>query len=190
MKKINFDDCPDHGRAATLRKALTHLFSLENKKPIMVETGCIRNIDWKISDGHSTLLFGWYCQKYGGLLYTLEIDSEALTLCKHVTKKYKDRIKYILGDSANSILNLNIEKIDLLYLDSANNAQIALNEYNAAKHFLHNDSIVIIDDVVSGNKGSLVGPQLKIDGWNVELIENNEGGGGGSFFCTVQKRTC
>jgi hypothetical protein len=184
MKKISFDECPAHGRATVLKKALAHVHLLDKQELILLETGCIRNVDWKYSDGHSTLLFGWYCQKYNGTLYTLEINREALELCKKLTKEYKDSIRYILGDSSDTILKLGLERIDLLYLDSANDASIALNEYNAAKHFLHSESIIIVDDVVSGNKGMLVGPQMTLDGWNIELIENNEGGGGGSYYCT------
>tara|TARA_R110000824_G_scaffold348039_1_gene534789 strand:+ start:4949 stop:5518 length:570 start_codon:yes stop_codon:yes gene_type:complete len=186
MQKIDFSDCPTHGRADALRKALSFLhLSREGKKtkPAIVETGCIRNINWKFSDGHSTLLFGWYCQKYDGSLYTLEIDNNAMMLCKKITKEYEKNITYVLGDSASNLINLDLQKIDLLYLDSANDGEIALDEYNAAKHFLHEGSIVVVDDVVTGNKGRLVGPKLKSDGWDIELIENNEGGGGGSYYC-------
>lgn len=184
-QKINFNDCPEHGREIALKRALNLLHSIrgEDVEIIIVETGCIRNANWKISDGHSTLFFGWYCQKYDGHLYTLEIDENALSLCKKITSNYKKSITYVLGDSATNLINLNLQKIDLLYLDSANNAQVALDEYNAARHFLHENSIIVVDDVVTGNKGKLIGPKLKSDGWDIELIENNEGGGGGSYYC-------
>ena len=45
MQKIDFSDCPTHGRADALRKALSFLhLSREGKKtkPAIVETGCIR----------------------------------------------------------------------------------------------------------------------------------------------------
>ena len=181
MSQIDFNDCPAHGREAALHKAMNILhFRRGTKKPVFVETGSIRNVDWRFSDGYSTLLFGWYCKKYDGELYTLEISEDALSLCQQVTEDYKEKINYILGDSSSSILRLEVDEIDFLYLDSANDANIVLNEYKAAKHFLHDNSIIVVDDVLKGNKGQLVGPEMKRDGWNVTTIDNDNG----SYLCT------
>ena len=62
--------------------------------------------------------------------------------------------------------------IDVLYLDSANDANLILNEVKAALGCLHEDSIILIDDCFNENeyhveKGSLAIPFLEENGWTM-----------------------
>jgi predicted O-methyltransferase YrrM len=68
------------------------------------------------------------------------------------------------------------EPIDVLYLDSDNDANLILEEAKAALCNLHPESIILIDDCFNKGsydveKGELVIPFLESEGWIMELSE-------------------
>ena len=161
-----------------------HLFSLmaECHKPTIVETGTIRAFGdaGLIGDGHSTLKFADYCSKFGGRVYSVDIDPEAVALSSRmVSGKYPDvEVNVIHSDSVVFLESFD-EPIDVLYLDSANDANLILNEAKAALGCLHEDSIILIDDCFCEirkethgiQKGDLVIPFLEENGWTMINVQ-------------------
>ena len=155
-----------------------HLFSLmaDLKNPTIAETGTIRIRGEKglLGDGHSTLKFADYCSKFGGKLYSLDIDPEAIALSSWmVSRKYPNVEVNVIHSDSVAFLESFDEPIDVLYLDSANDANLILNEAKAALGCLHEESIILIDDCFSDEqktssmiqKGDLVIPFLEENGW-------------------------
>lgn len=161
-----------------------HLFSLmaECHKPTIVETGTIREVGdaGLIGDGHSTLKFADYCSKFGGKVYSVDIDSESVALSSWmVSRKYPDVEVNVIHSDSVAFLESFDEPIDVLYLDSDNDANLILNEAKAALGCLHEDSIILIDDCFSEEKkethgiqkGDLVIPFLEENGW--QMVANH-----------------
>ena len=148
----------------------------------IVETGTIRHRDYGYGlDGHSTLLWAWYVTEHGGRLFSIDNDPKAVEVCREIlTEKGYDVgadscISIIESDSVEW-LRLASEKfpepIDLLYLDSANDADLILAEAQAIEPHLGPGTIILIDDVNEDThpevqKGSKVLPYLKEQGWVV-----------------------
>ncbi len=162
-----------------------HLFNLmaEMKDPLtIVETGTIRlhGDAGLIGDGHSTLKFADYCSKFGGKTYSVDIDSEAVALSEWmVGRKYPEADVTVIESDSVAFLESFNEPIDILYLDSDNDAKLILNEAKAALGCLHEESIILIDDCFCEErkkthgiqKGDLVIPFLEENGWVMEVKE-------------------
>jgi len=157
------------------------LFNLIQGPMRIVETGTIRGHldDFKFGDGHSTLRFAEYISRFGGELYSVDIDPMAVmiskTLCTKEFPLIADEVHIIESDSV-AFLEAFDEPIDVLYLDSANDAELILNEAKAGIRNLHEESIILIDDCFNENKyhvekGSLVIPFLEENGWIMEASE-------------------
>ena len=161
-----------------------HLFSLmvDLKNPTIVETGTIRQFGdaGLIGDGHSTLKFAEYCSNFGGKVYSVDIDSEAVALSSWmVSRKYPDVEVNVIHSDSVAFLESFDESIDVLYLDSDNDANLILNEAKAALGCLHEESIILIDDCFCEEKkethgiqkGDLVIPFLEENGW--QMVANH-----------------
>ena len=158
-----------------------HLFSLmvDLKNPTIVETGTIREVGdaGLIGDGHSTLKFADYCSKFGGKVYSVDIDPEAVALSSRmVSSKYPDVEVNVVESDSVAFLESFDETIDVLYLDSDNDANLILNEAKAALGCLHEESIILIDDCFNENeyhveKGSLAIPFLEENGWTMINVQ-------------------
>jgi predicted O-methyltransferase YrrM len=167
---INFAEMPKTTRAAGFEKALSLLYS-RCLYPVIVETGTIRNED-SPEDGWSTLVFGWFCHKYGGKLYTIDFNAEHIEISKRITSQYAENIEYIVGRGDDSIAALDTKLlIDFLYLDSAHGLNAAWEEYLQAKPKLHPRAIIMIDD--ADHKGKKAIPKLREDGWEVIAYIHN-----------------
>lgn len=174
--------CGTNPRYWTFQVALNLLYQRKSK-PVIVETGCQRMIE-DIGAGMSTSIFGEYCQRYGGVLYTVDNSEQHLSICKTITLPYSNCIQYILSDSVSW---LNQEKLtaDLLYLDSLDfpikiqtpedlilkeKAQRhCLNEFLAALRsgLINRETVILADDnrLPSGGKPAKLKEYLAENGW-------------------------
>jgi hypothetical protein len=90
--------------------------------PLIVETGCARQIDNYEGDGQSSLLFDKFTKQYGGEFHTVDISKESTDYCK--SKITCNRSNVYTEDSITQLKILNAKfqeenkKIDFLYLDS------------------------------------------------------------------------
>ena len=158
-------------------KALSHI---KNNNIIALETGRIRNPDWKISDGNSTS----FLTRLKKIKTLISIDNDAENYsgfkssqdyCEnYLNAKQLNKIQFINGDSVSSIKNLpDNTRLDFVLLDSANDPNLILKEFKAVELFLKKPlSVVVIDDIsMPGEKGNKVIPYLTAKGYKEHKIQ-------------------
>src|SRR4051812_36503117 len=91
-------------RYPTMRIALNFLYQL-NRPVSIVETGTVRQVDdW--GAGYSTMIWGEFCQHYGGNCTTIDVSPDNMEVCRKVTEPYKDFLRYEVGDSLSVLPKL------------------------------------------------------------------------------------
>ena len=159
------------------------LLAQRKANPIIVETGCQRMAD-DLGAGMSTSIFGEFCQRHGGHVFTVDLFPQHLAVCKECTKQYSEYIDYIESDSVVWLENATNTKADLLYLDSVdypigphegdiemrNLSQThSLKEFIAAKQsgVVQPSTILLIDDnqLLGGGKPKLLKRMLQKEDW-------------------------
>lgn len=158
-------------------KALSHI---KNHNLIALETGRIRNPDWKNSDGNST----YFLTRLRKIRTLISIDNDtenrsgfksSQNYCEnYLNAKQLNKIQFVNGDSVSSIKNLSDNiRLDFVLLDSANDPDLILNELKAVEPFLRKPlSIVVIDDVsLPGKKGDKAIPYLTAKGYKEYKIQ-------------------
>ncbi|MFH1547075.1 MAG: hypothetical protein ABIC57_01160 [bacterium] len=178
--------CGSNSRYWTFQMALNLLFQRKNS-PVIVETGCQRQED-DLGAGMSTSIFGEYCSRHGGKLYTVDLIETHLNICRECTSEHSRNIEYVLSDSVAWLKKAARVNIDLLYLDSLDYpvgsqaddirmqeaAQVhCLNEFKAAESSgkLKDNCLILIDDnqLPGGGKPRLLKQYLKAQGWTCLL---------------------
>ena len=161
------------GRYYTLKMALNWLLQHDGKN--IVETGSLRNPDTWPGDGASTYLFGEVISRYGGHLWTCDIEEQVIEIAREVTKEFSAHITYVRGDSIEFLRGFD-RGIDLLYLDSLDcppkgNATEAqrhnLRELQAALPKTSSQAVILLDDndFPNGGKTLLSKDYLLNNGW-------------------------
>jgi hypothetical protein len=115
-------------------KAALNLFLQMGGKTIL-ETGCVRQLE-DYGAGYSTVLFCDVLDKFGGHLWSVDINPKNVEFCEQITKEWEDLRNVICSDSVAFLENFS-DKIDLLYLDSWDYPYFELidiygNRYNPA----------------------------------------------------------
>ena len=126
---------------------------------------------------NSTLFFGEYCKRYGGHLYTVDIDAAHMTTSKTLTAEYAPWITYAQEDSVGFLGRFD-RPVDFLYLDaldcnpagdSTPAQEHQVKEFQAAKHALGPDALILLDDnnfaAPSYGKTRLLKRVLPNEGW-------------------------
>jgi hypothetical protein len=157
-----------------------YLKDLEN--PLIVETGCARQLDNYEGDGQSSLLFDKYINEYGGHFWTVDLAEESVNYSR--SKVISENSAVALGDSItklkelNSILLQSEKKINFLYLDSFDAPRDQPEVvYMSAVHHLY-ELVTIAPSLADG---ALIGVD---DNW----VENGQLAGKGQFvFDYMQK---
>src|SRR5215471_14988090 len=138
--------------------------------PLCVETGATFLDDPENYKHQTTFNIVWYiCNPKGGYMYSFDNQKSSLDLCKKVLgDEYASfdfgRWKGVLGDSVEELLKYNFggHPIDLLYLDSAEDADVMFNEYKAVERRLSSDAVICCDDALNGSvKTTKLLPYLK-----------------------------
>ncbi len=131
---------------------------------VILETGTMRMKDDPA--GCSTLLFGAFCERYGGHLYTVDNDQHHMEVSRQETKRYEKLTTYVTADSVD-FLGRFVGRIDLLYLDSMDCNPIGdstisqmhqLSEFEVAEPHLPPGAVLLCDDnnFPSGGKTKLL----------------------------------
>jgi hypothetical protein len=152
------------------------------KEPLIVETGCARQLDNYEGDGQSSLLFDKYINEYGGHFWTVDLSEESVNYSR--SKVISENSAVALGDSItklkelNSILLQSQKKINFLYLDSFDAPRDEPDVvFQSALHHLY-ELITIAPSLADG---ALIGVD---DNW----VEEGKLGGKGQFvFDYMQK---
>jgi SAM-dependent methyltransferase len=170
----------DNLRYKTFEMALKLI--TERKARIIVETGTARHGDSNCSgDGCSTLIFCEWAHQNGAILYSVDIDANAIRNAEHaLDPASKTAVQWIHGDSVAFLKDFN-QPIDFLYLDSYDyeewnpepSQRHHLNEVIAAIPWFTKDTVIMIDDsddgFLGGGKGKLVIEYLLERGWNIVM---------------------
>ena len=152
------------------------------KEPLIVETGCARQLDNYEGDGQSSLLFDKYIKEYGGYFWTVDLSEESVNYSR--SKIISENSAVALGDSITKLKELNPillqseKKINFLYLDSFDAPRDEPDVvYMSALHHLY-ELVTIAPSLADG---ALIGVD---DNW----VENGQLAGKGQFvFDYMQK---
>jgi hypothetical protein len=145
-------------------------------RPLIVETGCIRQEEDFEGAGFSTLLLGMFAASRNGELISIDHDPEHCGFARRTASCLGEAVEVIESDSVDW-LSRNQRTIDVLYLDSRDSdlsgaAEHGLREIEAAYGRLHAKSIVAFDDTCFANgtfigSGGLAVPWLLERGWRI-----------------------
>ncbi|MFM8279759.1 MAG: hypothetical protein ACKN9R_05385 [Candidatus Limnocylindrus sp.] len=143
------------------------------RKPLIVETGCLRRIGNWNGDGQSTVIWDWF----GGEVFSVDIDPIAVETAQRACPL----VNVTCGDSVDYLVNFKrAGEIDLLYLDSYDYipgldaaAEHHLNELRAIYKRLPHGCIIAVDDCFSPTegKGSLV--RVFLENYGVQPIHES-----------------
>jgi predicted O-methyltransferase YrrM len=143
---------------------------------VVVETGSIRNVkpEYIVGDGHSTHLIAQWIKANGGNFFSIDLDTS-------VAKKYLTElnlinwVQLIQMNSVNFLNKLKQDgvKLNLAYLDSANDPDLILAEFKIVESMMTPEGIIIIDDCIPDHpellKGNAAIPYAKSQGYKVNL---------------------
>ena len=159
-------------------KACLELLEQRNAK-ILVETGTSRYGNRNCAgDGCSTILFADWATDHNALLFSVDIDPNAIAASQEAASPYYPNVQFATQDSVSFLEHFS-QQIDFLYLDSYdfdfNNPMPSqlhhLKEIKAAYPYLHKNTVIMIDDcdLPHGGKGKLVIEFLIAKGWKIFL---------------------
>jgi hypothetical protein len=80
LAPLDWGSAPARGRGVALLRALRRLHRVGGGAATLVETGTLRDerVEAATGDGWSTLVWAWYAQQTGGLVYTVDVDERNL----------------------------------------------------------------------------------------------------------------
>lgn len=144
---------------------------------VILETGTARcGASNFAGDGGSTIIWGNWANDHKAQVYSVDIDSYALSCASQATKAYNSNIRFVQQDSITFLRDFK-GTIDLLYLDSFDfdlqnptpSQEHHLKEIIAVYPHLHQNTIIMIDDckLPHGGKGKLVIAYLLERGWKI-----------------------
>jgi len=128
----------------TMSQALRLLADQNLNAYTIVETGCAAH------GTKSTLLWDSFVTKYGGHVYSVDLNSAAV---EDTRRHVSDQTTVTCNDSVTFLKEFH-KPIDMLYLDSydvdfqkpADSAFHHWKEFSVCRHLLHPGSLVLIDD--------------------------------------------
>jgi predicted O-methyltransferase YrrM len=194
---IDWDQAPLFGRRETLLRTLRRLAEIRPGPACIVETGTLRNdgAGGCSGDGWSTIAWAWYSAQTGGKAYTVDVNAEALAVCRRMTDGYAAALDYVHANSLDFFhewAGAGRGEIDLLYLDSLDYVDAAaseehhLAEATAALPLLAATCLVLFDDTCPAGepladrissfrgKGARAVPFLVERGFQVEWAEGGQ----------------
>ena len=132
------------------------LEKLNLEKYYICETGCIRSLtqfDWQ---GNFTILANNFLEFHDGIIYTCNIDSDSINLCKDLSKTKASLMDSILFLSTlNEINEVNLFYLDSMDIDKHNPVPSMKHHYDEfltlIKNRTHGNFYLIIDDNISDN---------------------------------------
>lgn len=88
-----------------------------------------------------------------GILYSLDNDKDNISICQsHLKNLGLDKyVKFILGDSVNSIKNMKAHGVNFVWLDSCEDSNHAVEEHSAIQPLLNDNHILCVDDFGCAN---------------------------------------
>jgi hypothetical protein len=150
------------GRGSKLVEYLKSMEADLDRDLNIVETGSIRNDSERnhLGDGWSTYYIAKFISESKFHHNFTSIDLKTAVANKFLKDKGLDRHVHLIKGNSLDVLRDIEGQLDLVYLDSANNADQIFNELMLVKDKLSKNNIVIIDDIKT-DKPKKVLPYLK-----------------------------
>lgn len=131
-------------------------------KLAILETGSIRGTEeqYHQNDGWSTLTFAEYVRDNGGSLISIDLDTAAAdeVLTRHGVR---DHVTLIEADSVATIEGLpDSSSLDVVLLDSDNDADLIMREFDAVCALTGERALFLVDDVEPGSTGVVKGHRI------------------------------
>lgn len=143
-----------------IRKCLGEVFKTASH-PTVIETGCIRDAN----EGTESTLTIASTLNNRGKFYTFEICKEHIRICQSVCRDYNEFINYVEGDAIANLREMVganvLDTIHLALFDSVNDGDHIWREFETCENVFKTNSIVVIDDVLWGDKGRVIKPYLE-----------------------------
>jgi hypothetical protein len=132
------------------------LEKLNLEKYYICETGCIRSLtqfDWQ---GNFTILANNFLEFHDGIIYTCNIDSDAINLCKDLSKTKASLMDSVLFlNTLDEINEVNLFYLDSMDIDKHNPMPSIKHHYDEfltlIKNRTHGNFYLVIDDNISDN---------------------------------------
>lgn len=157
----------------------------------IVETGSIRNADdnARVGDGWSTLWFAQHQRKHHGPPIDSIDLSTAIAQSVISERELSKYVDFHDGYSVGVLAQLVAEgrEIDVVFLDSDNDARLILDEYMVAKELVRPGGVILVDDVrldaaSKAVKGDFVLPYITERGFPHQIYERE---GWNGYRCGV-----
>jgi predicted O-methyltransferase YrrM len=131
----------------------------------IVEIGSIRSAvnRYRADDGWSTLTFAEHVEDHGGTLTSIDlnIDAARTVLARH---GLLDLVLLVRGLSIDVLAGMvaagDGPGVDVVYLDSDNDANLVLHEYLLASRLVRTPGLIMVDDVDLGSATVVKGHKL------------------------------
>ena len=170
-------------RGMLLKPLLTELLALKGHRLEIFEAGCLR--DWTehgaVNDGHSTLYIAqWIAENPGNHRFvSAEIVPTHITTCSDFLKEQGIKPPEFFHGPAEEHLASRREPVDFAFLDTADDPQVTMGQFQALEQVLRFPAMAVIDDVydmiaiygVDINKGRLAVPYAESKGWTVDKVD-------------------
>lgn len=149
-------------RFNTFFKAIEYLKTIDN--PIIVELGTSRSFvsgylntdknywkenkpkNWDYGAGIFTYLFAEALQHKNFTIYSVDIDSEAIEVCKVMTNKFKN-IKYLIQPSTEFLKSFK-DKCHLIYMDHGETSLEVQDLHLTDAHIIIDNNMVVKDGII------------------------------------------
>lgn len=130
-------------------------------KPVIIETGCIRNLN----EGTESTLTISSILKDKGKFYSFELFPEHIAICKELCGDNNKYINYVQGDSVENLRKMvedkTLSRIDMAFFDSVNNGDHIMQEFKTVENLFQPGALAIVDDVLWADKGRVIRPYLE-----------------------------
>lgn len=140
------------GRGSSLFKTLQYAHETFGGTITIIETGTTRGVlgGGFRGDGWATLLWAWYADLHDSFVHTIDIDQKCLDECKRLTEENKN-IEYVCMDALKFLKDFD-KPVHLVYLDSAQNPNVMLEEFLAIEKRIVDNGYILLDDAGVGFK--------------------------------------
>lgn len=146
------------------------------EQPVIVETGCIRMLD----EGTESTLTIASIVRDQGRFFSFELRPEHIAISRQCCGTYDRFVRYVEGDSVGNlerhVADGTLARIDLAFLDSANDGDHIFNEFKAIEKAFVPGSVLVVDDVLWAQKGVRLVPYIEAsDDWESHVFNVENG---------------
>ncbi|MEE4174615.1 MAG: class I SAM-dependent methyltransferase [Xanthomonadales bacterium] len=144
--------------------------------PVIVETGCIRKLD----EGTESTLTIASLVRDRGRFFSFELRPEHVAISRQCCGDVDRFVTYVEGDSVANLERLvadgTLARVDLAFLDSANDGEHIFREFKAIEDQLLPGAILVVDDVLWADKGKRLVPYIEASAeWDAQVFNVENG---------------